>query len=40
MDYSECLDMMRHQIIMLQERKAPVNVVDNPKDDDFTLENI
>lgn len=32
MDYSECLDMMRHQIIMLQKRKAPVNVVsvDNP----------
>lgn len=32
MDYSECLDMMRHQIIMLQEREAPVNVVsvDNP----------
>lgn len=32
MAYSECLDMMRHQIIMLQERKTPVNVVsaDNP----------
>jgi len=32
MEYSECLDMMRHQIIMLQKRKAPVNIrsVDNP----------